>query len=99
MFIFGHLFKTVASLLHIVFQVAIVLFIVRALLSWFQPDSRHPIVAFIYQVTDPVLIRIRRLIPAIGTVDISPIIAILGCWFLDSFLVRSLADLGAHLLR
>ena len=99
MFIFGHLLETLAKLLHIIFQVAIILFIVRAVMSWFQPDSRQPLVAFIYQITDPILQRIRRFIPSIGAMDISPLIAILICWFLDSFLVPSLADLGYQLLR
>lgn len=99
MFIFGHLFRTVASILHIIFQLAILLFIVRALLSWFQPDLRHPVVAFIHQITDPVLRFIRRYIPSFGNVDLSPVIAILACWFLDSWLVGSLADLGRSLLR
>jgi YggT family protein len=99
MFIFGHLFKTAASLLHILLQLAILLFIVRALLSWFQPDMRHPVIAFIHQITDPVLKFIRRYIPPLGTVDLSPLIAILACWFLDSWLVGSLADLGNYLLR
>lgn len=99
MFIFGHLFKTVASLLHIILQLAILLFIVRALLSWFQPDLRHPVIAFIHQITDPVLRLIRRYIPPFGSMDLSPVIAILICWFLNSWLVRSLAELGSSLLR
>lgn len=99
MFIFGHLLKAVSSLLHIVFQLGIILFIVRAVLSWFNPDRRQPVVAFIYQIADPVLERIRRLVPSIGAVDISPLIAILALWFLDSFLVPSLADISYQLLR
>ena len=99
MFVFGHLLTTLAKLLHIVFQVGIILFIVRAVLSWFQPDSRQPVVAFIYQITDPILQRIRRLVPTVGTIDISPLIAILILWFLDNFLVPSLADIGYQLLR
>lgn len=99
MFILGHLFKTLSTLLHVVFQAGIILFIIRAVLSWFQPDPRQPLVAFIYQVTDPILNWIRRYVPGLGMVDISPLIAILALWFLDSFIVPSLADLGYQLLR
>lgn len=99
MFIFGHLLQALSSLLHVVFQIGIILFIVRAVMSWFQPDQRQPMVRFIYQITDPVLNTIRRYVPSIGMVDISPFIAILACWFLNNFLVPSLADLGYQLLR
>ena len=99
MFIFGHLFTTLAKLLHLFFQIAIILFIVRAVMSWFQPDPRLPLVAFIHRVTDPVLDRIRRWVPAFGAIDISPLIAILACWFLDGFLVPTLSDLGYRLLH
>lgn len=99
MFIFGRLFIAIAGILHIILQVGILLFIVRAIMSWFQPDPRQPVVAFIYRIADPTLDFIRRYVPSFGTVDISPLIAILICWFLDSFLVGTLSDIGYQLLR
>lgn len=97
MFILGHLSSAIASILHIVLQAAIILFIVRAVMSWFQPDPRQPVVAFICQITDPILGAIRRFIPSMGMIDISPLIAILIFWFLDRFLVPSLMDIGLQL--
>jgi YggT family protein len=52
--------------------------IIAALLSWIKPDPYNPIVSFFYAVTEPLLIRIRRLLPANrGKIDISPLIPIL----------------------
>ncbi len=99
MFIAGHLLEALAKILNLVFQLAILLFLARALLSWFQPDPRQPVIAFIYQITDPILDQIRRMLPTIGAVDLSPMVAILICYFLKIWLVKSLADLGYHLLR
>ncbi len=99
MFILGHFFTTIAKLLHFVFQAAIILFLIRAVMSWLQPDTRQPVVSFIYRITDPVLYRIRQFMPSFGTLDLSPMVIIVVCWFLDSFLVSSLADIGSHLLR
>lgn len=99
MFAIGHLLQTLGSLLHFLLQIAILLFIVRAVMSWFQPDPRNTIVAFIAGVTDPVLNRLRRILPPLGAVDLSPLVAILICWFLDGFLVPSLKDMGYHLLK
>ena len=58
----------------------IVLF-ARVILSWFpmQPGTAMASIAsIIYQVTEPVMGPVRRLIPSIGMIDISPIIVFFG---------------------
>lgn len=54
------------------------LIIIRALLSWFvSPHSRHPLVALLQRITDPILRPISQLVPVAGGFDLSPLIAIL----------------------
>lgn len=55
---------------------AFIIFI-RAILSWFAISRRNPIVAFLDYVTEPILFPLRRLIPRIGMIDITPMIAII----------------------
>ncbi|HEX7343029.1 MAG TPA: YggT family protein [bacterium] len=98
MYVLGYLLRAVAGILHFVLQLGIILFLVRAVLSWFQPDTRQPVIAFIYSVTDPVLNSIRRLIPPLGMVDLSPFFAIAALWFVDNFLVPVLHRLAAGML-
>ena len=72
--------------------------IIRALISWVNPDPYNPIVRFLRTVTDPVLYRIQRLVPAVfGGIDFSPLILILALQFLQIFLVQSLHDLASTL--
>ena len=58
------------------------LILIRVLLSWVSAGGYnrwmyHPIVRWLYRLTDPVLVPLQRLIPAIGgAIDISPIIAL-----------------------
>ncbi len=49
----------------------------RVLLSWVRVDPYHPAVEFLYQITEPILAPLRQVIPRIGMVDISPVIAML----------------------
>lgn len=49
--------------------------IARALLSWFSPDPRSPLMQALHSVTEPILDPIRRLMPRMG-IDLSPLIAI-----------------------
>lgn len=50
--------------------------VVRAILSWFNPDPYNHIVRFLSDITDPVMDPIRRIIPMPG-IDFSPMIVIL----------------------
>ena len=53
------------------------LLLARVIVSWTNPRGGGGIVAFIYQVTEPILAPIRRLLPPTAGIDWSPLIAIL----------------------
>jgi YggT family protein len=53
------------------------LLIARVLVSWLAPTGGGGIVAFIYQVTEPILAPIRRVIPPTSGIDWSPLVALL----------------------
>ncbi len=100
MFIPGYFLFAVAKVIHTVLWLFMWLVIIRALLSWVNPDPYNQIVRFIYNVTEPVLYRIRGLIPInFGGIDLSPILVILAVYFLDGFLVNSLFRFADILLQ
>ena len=99
MFIFSNLLSALAQIFNVLLTVFYWLILVRALISWVNPDPHSPVVQFLYKTTEPILYPIRRLLPAslrFG-IDISPIIAFLLILFLKSFLVRTLFDLALRL--
>jgi YggT family protein len=53
------------------------LLIARVVLSWTNPMGGGGLVAFIYQVTEPILAPIRRILPPAGGMDWSPLVAML----------------------
>ena len=53
------------------------LLIARVLLSWTNPRGGGGLTAFVYQVTEPILAPIRRILPPTGGMDWSPMVAIL----------------------
>ena len=97
MFVLSNLVMTIARLLEIVLEVYFWIIIVRALLSWVNPDRYNPIVRFLYQVTEPVLRPIRRRLPMEMGLDFSPLVVILAIKVLQWFLVDSLRDLAVSL--
>ncbi|MDP7089080.1 MAG: YggT family protein [Dehalococcoidia bacterium] len=68
------------------------LIIARALTSWFPDARRHPIVQFLYQVTDPIMVPAARFIPRIGMIDISPMIVILILFWISRQLTGDTGD-------
>ncbi len=61
--------------------------LVRALLSWFPIDRDGPVVQALVAITDPVLEPLRRIIPPIGMIDITPMIAMFGLLFVGARLM------------
>lgn len=51
--------------------------IVQALSSWFAPTGMGKFSIFLHDITDPIILPLRRMIPPFGMLDLSPMIAIL----------------------
>ncbi len=56
--------------------------LIRVILSWFPVDPSNPIVRVLWEITEPVLAPLRRVIPRIGMFDLSPLAAFLLIGFL-----------------
>lgn len=98
MFLLSNFIAAVARILDMVLSLYIWIFIIRALISWVNPDPYNPIVQILNRLTEPVLYRIRRLIPMSGTgIDFTPMIAILIIIFLQAFFIQSLLELARRL--
>ncbi len=65
-----------------------IMLIARVLMSWTNPRGGGNLTAFVYQMTEPFLAPIRRLLPATGGVDWSPLIAMLLLGVIVRVLVR-----------
>ncbi len=63
----------------------------RVILSWINLGPRNPVSVIIYQVTEPILQPIRRVMPKFGMLDFSPMIAIVLITFVQRILYRVLA--------
>lgn len=98
MFVIGNFLAAVASVLSMLLSAYMWIIVIRALISWVNPDPYNPIVRFLHSATDPLLYRVRRLIPLnFGGIDFSPILVIAAIVFLQTFLVQSLIDLSRTL--
>ena len=50
----------------------------RVLMSWIDPRLERPISRVLYRWTEPVLAPVRRALPPTGSLDLSPLVVLLG---------------------
>jgi YggT family protein len=62
----------------------------RAILSWFSLDPRNPLIQMLDQITEPILSPLRRVVPRIGMIDITPLVAIILLQFLAQAVAQGL---------
>ena len=80
---------TLANILAYFIMVLIVAIFARTILSWFPTANRfNPLVAVIYQLTEPILLPLRKIIPRMGMFDFTPTIALLILFLVLTLLRR-----------
>lgn len=81
----------VITFVQLLFQILSYLILGRVLLSWIDPSGNMRISQVLRELTEPILGPIRSLMPNIGMIDISPIIAFLLLNLLQRLIVGALA--------
>ncbi len=82
--------NSLGGLLAAAIRLLILAIFFRAILSWFIRDPNNPIVRVLDQITEPVLEPLRRIIPRMGMMDLSPLVAII----LLSVIASMVASIG-----
>ncbi|MEG4229695.1 YggT family protein [Microcoleus sp. N9_B2] len=87
-----------ATTLSTFLQIYVVLMIFRVLLSWFPNINWYdPPFSILSQLTDPYLNLFRSIIPPLGGIDFSPLIAFFVLQFGSEFLIGLLTNLQTSL--
>jgi YggT family protein len=95
MFVVNNFIMALAQLIDFLLTAYMWIIIGRAVISWVNADPYNPIVRFLYNVTEPLLSRIRSVVPmSVGGIDFSPMILIMAIMFLQSFLVPTLKQMA-----
>lgn len=97
MSVFSNLIAMLGGVLQLALWAYFWIIVARAVMSWINPDPFNPFVQFLYRVTEPVLQPIRRRLPPMGGLDLSPMVVLLAISILDRFLIGRLIDLALSL--
>ena len=91
------LLQTISMILTLIWWVFLIMIIMSWLISFNVINTRNQYVASIWrvlnQVTEPILRPIRRIIPPVGGLDLSPLVVFVIIFFLQSFIANDLPRL------
>ncbi|MCP4362470.1 MAG: YggT family protein [Chloroflexi bacterium] len=81
----------IITLLNAIYYMIFFLFLARMIISFARIDPYDPtwgkIAQLVYQITEPMLMPIRKIIPPQGGLDLSPLILLVGIWILREILL------------
>jgi|YNPNPStandDraft_1061719.scaffolds.fasta_scaffold24002_5 YggT family protein len=77
----------VYNFIRLLFNLLSLAILARVILSWFNVNPFHPVVSFLDAITEPILGPLRRVIPPIGMIDITPIVALVLLQVVETILL------------
>ena len=90
----GLLVFCIADLIALILTVFLVAVIIQVVMSWINPGQHNPVIGLVHKLSDPVLKPIRKLMPSMGGLDLSPLIASLLLVVAKMLIVPPIVYLG-----
>ena len=86
----GLLIAGVAALANAILKIYFFAMIVMIILSWVAPNASHPGALLVMQLVEPIMAPVRKVIPPLGMIDLSPIVVFIAINLVDGLVVGSL---------
>ncbi|MBI4356686.1 MAG: YggT family protein [Gammaproteobacteria bacterium] len=93
----GFLVGGLGESIQLAIQIYFFSILIRVIASWISPHTFNPFLSLIHQLTEPLLNRVRRLIPPFGIIDISPVVILIALQLLSILVARPLIQMGVGL--
>ncbi len=86
----GLLIAGVAALANAILKIYFFALIVMIILSWVAPNASHPGALLVMQLVEPIMAPVRKVIPPLGMIDLSPIVVFIAINLIDGLVVGAL---------
>ena len=90
----GLLVFCIADLISLILTVFLIAVIIQVILSWVSPGQYNSVIGLVHKLSDPILKPIRKLIPSLGGLDLSPLFATLLLLVAKMLIVPPIVYLG-----
>lgn len=88
----------IPELVSLIINIFLFAILIGVIISWINPGSYNPVVSLIHSLTEPLLAPVRRRLPDMGGLDLSPMVVMIGLVVLEMLLIPPLKDLIGQLL-
>ena len=78
----------IIAFVYLISQVLSIAILIRVVLSWFPIGPSNPFYTIVFQLTEPILAPLRRIIPRVGMLDFTPMVAIVLLYFIQILVSR-----------
>ncbi|MDV6318655.1 YggT family protein [Chromohalobacter sp. HP20-39] len=86
----GVLVAALAGVLGAILDIYFFALIIMIILSWVAPQASHPGAILVHQLVEPIMAPVRKVIPPLGMIDLSPIVVFIAISLFDSLIVGAL---------
>ena len=88
----------IPELISLIINIFLFAILIQVILSWINPGTLNPAVGLIHSLTEPLLGPVRRRMPDMGGLDLSPMVVMLGVVVLEMLLIQPVKDLVVRLM-
>jgi YggT family protein len=92
----GLLIYSFADLISLFLTIFLIAIIIQVILSWIKPGHYNPVVGLVNTLAAPALRPVKKIVPAIGGLDLSPIIATLMIYVAKMLIIPPIIYLGSQ---
>ncbi|MCE9664827.1 YggT family protein [Halomonas sp. M5N1S17] len=79
-----------AAIANAILKIYFFALIVMIILSWVAPNASHPGALLVMQLVEPIMAPVRKVIPPLGMIDLSPIVVFIAISIIDGIVVGAL---------
>lgn len=94
----GAALLAIPELITLFINVFLFAILIQVIISWINPGSYNPAIGLIHSLTEPLLAPVRRRMPNMGGLDLSPMVVMLGLVLLEMLLIPPVKSLIARIL-
>ncbi|MEI8165416.1 MAG: YggT family protein [Chloroflexales bacterium] len=84
------MFGFIVTFINFLFQALLFAILGRVLISWIDPTGKMRVSQILHELTEPILAPIRSVLPSMGMIDLSPLVAILLLQLLQGLVLRAM---------
>ena len=88
----------IPELVTLIINIFLFAILIQVIISWINPGSYNPVLSLIHSLTEPLLAPVRRRMPDLGGIDLSPMVVIIGLVLLEMLLIPPIKTLLSQML-